>query len=693
MSEDRESNAKNEEENRDQSIDIFRYIIARSNAAIAGCVCIFYFVEAKNCELKESQIVSAMTFLTLWGIVSTSLPPFSQLEARVRHLSKAQRSKVSVVIVILLTTLAYCVGNFRSDLYHFPFVLKAILGIGSLLGVYKLARSLDGFQIESDGKMLLAVIYAFLIAVAVAFFMKPGPKCQEIHPNNGESTMEFKGREISRRDLLKATGATLGLSALPPLGLPLAAEAADISAEGLGASRRFPSGFYWGTATSAYQIEGAWNEDGKGASIWDTYAHTRGKVKNNATGDVANDHYHRYREDVALMRSLSANAYRFSISWPRIFPSGTGTPNPKGLDFYNRLVDELLKAGVTPFATLYHWDLPQALQDRGGWQSRDVPKAFADYAGYVAAKLSDRVRSFFTINEFTSFVDMGYRGRDVTVPGGTIHLENAPGLKLSLRELIQVRLHAALGHGMAVQAIRASGKAGTKVGPAEIILVGIPLIATAEHIKAAEIATRELNAHFLTVMLEGRYTDNYMRSAGSNAPKFTDEDMKIIASPVDFVGINVYKPTFYILASAEARGWRQVNFARGHPKLSSVWHTMGPEVMYWAPKFVQSLWKSKEIYITGNGCACLDEPARDGRIYDTDRIMFLRSYLTQLQRATADGIPVKGYFYWSLMDNLEWAYGFGDRFGLVYVDFKTQKRTPKMSARWFREASKKNAVV
>jgi beta-glucosidase len=455
----------------------------------------------------------------------------------------------------------------------------------------------------------------------------------------------------------------------------------------------FPKEFVWGTATSSYQIEGAWNEDGKGPSIWDTYAHTPGKIKNNDTGDVANDHYHRYKEDVALMRSIGASAYRFSIAWPRIFPQGTGTLNAKGLDFYNRLVDELVAADIDPFPTLYHWDLPQALQDKGGWQSRDTVKAFADYAGYMAEKLSDRVRHFFTINEFRSFVDMGYRGHTINIPGGTMIISIAPGLKLSPGKLNQVRHHAVLGHGMAVQAIRAKGKTGTKVGPAEVIEVAVPLIETPEHIKAAERATREMNAPFLTVMLEGKYTDAYLKEAGADAPKFTDDDLKIISSPLDFVGVNIYKPTSYVLASDQAPGWREILFAKSHPKMASSWHTFGPEAMYWAPKFVQSLWKAKEIFITENGCATDDVLADEGNVYDTDRIVFLRNYLTQLQRATADGVPVKGYFQWSTMDNFEWTAGFGNRYGLVHVDFKTQKRTSKLSAAWFREAAARNAVV
>lgn len=504
----------------------------------------------------------------------------------------------------------------------------------------------------------------------------------------------MKGSNCNRRNFLKAAGTVA-------VGLPLTSTAQATkpspsvaeSLTGSGAARQLPKGFFWGTATSAYQIEGAWNEDGKGPSIWDTYAHTPGKINNGDTGDVANDHYHRYKEDVALMRSVGANAYRFSISWPRIFPEGTGTPNQKGIDFYDRLVDELRANGIEPFATLYHWDLPQALQDKGGWQSRDTAKAFADYSGYVAGKLSDRVRHFFTINEFRTFVDMGHQGKEIRVPGGTMTISLAPGLKLAPGQLNQVRHHAVLAHGMAVQAIRAKSKAGAKVGPAEVIEVSVPLIEAPEHIKAAQTATREANAPFLTVMLEGKYTDAYLKEAGADAPKFTDDDLKIISSPLDFVGINVYRPTTYVLASDEAPGWREIPFAKAHPKMFNSWLTLGPEAIYWAPKFVQSLWKAKEIFITENGCASDDVVAEDGEIYDTDRIVFLRSYLTQLQRATAAGVPVKGYFQWSTMDNFEWTAGYGNRFGLVRVDFKTQKRTPKLSAAWFREAARRNEVV
>ena len=461
----------------------------------------------------------------------------------------------------------------------------------------------------------------------------------------------------------------------------------------LDTTQTFPRGFYWGVATSAYQIEGAWNEDGKGTSIWDTYTHTPGKIKNNDTGDVANDHYHRYKEDVALMKDIGANAYRFSIAWPRIFPEGTGKPNPKGLDFYSRLVDELKGAGVEPFATLYHWDLPQTLQDKGGWRSREIPKAFGDYAGYMAEKLSDRVKHFFTINEFHTFVDMGHQGYESQVGGGTVTLEIAPGLKLPPAELNQIRHHAVLAHGFAVQAVRAQGKKNTKCGPAENINIAVPLIESSEHIKAAEVATRETNAPYLTVMLEGKYTEAYLKTTGKDAPKFTDDDLKIISAVVDFVGINVYRPSLYVVASNAPTGYQEVPFNASHPKMRSSWHVIGPESLYWAPKFVQSLWNAKEIYITENGCAADDKMAEDSKVYDTDRVMFLRNYLTQLQRATADGVPVKGYFQWSLMDNFEWSAGYGNRFGIIYVDFKTQKRTPKLSASFYRETIRCNAVA
>ncbi len=442
-----------------------------------------------------------------------------------------------------------------------------------------------------------------------------------------------------------------------------------------------PRDFLWGTATSAYQIEGAWQDDGRGESIWDRFAHTPGHIRNGDTGDIALDHYHRYKDDVALMKSLGVRAYRFSIAWPRLFPQGSGAPNPQGLGFYDRLTDELLESGIEPFATLYHWDLPQALQDNGGWETADTAKAFADYAGYVGEKLSDRVKRFFTMNELTTFVELGY--------GSGIF---APGLKLPPARLNAVRHHAVLGHGLAVQAIRAGAKAGTKIGLAENLAAAVPVIETPDNIAAAELATRELNAGYLTVILEGRYTEAFLTSAGASAPKFTAADLQAIASPLDFVGLNVYKP-LYVRAAATTSGYDVLPFSKSHPRMASAWQFFGPESLYWAARNVHRIWNVKEIYISENGCGTADEPAADGIVYDSDRIMFLRSYLTTLQRATAEGVPVRGYFLWSLFDNFEWTDGYATRFGLIHVDYATLKRTPKLSAAYYAETIKRNAVA
>jgi beta-glucosidase len=508
-------------------------------------------------------------------------------------------------------------------------------------------------------------------------------------------------RDITRRDFVTAAG-SVALGAVSAGAVTAcqnstertqAAHVSDVQPPARDGDLTFPDGFRWGVATAAYQIEGSPDADGKGKSIWDTYAHTPGKMENGDTGDVANDHYRRYKEDVAVIKDLGASAYRFSISWPRIFPSGMGTPNLKGLDFYSRLVDELLGAGIEPFPTLYHWDLPQALQDKGGWQSRDTALAFGDYAGYVAKSLGDRVKHYFTLNEFQSFVDMGHRGVDLVVQGKPVRIELAPGLKLDAGPLAQVAHHAVLAHGLGVQAIRASGSKGTQVGPAEVLFMAVPVIDTPNHVKAAEAATRELNARFLNVMLTGKYTDTYLESLGKDVPKYTDEDLRTIASPVDFVGVNIYVPKMYVMASDQPPGYREVPKSVSHPKMFSSWHTFSPEVLYWGPRLLNSLYQPKAIYITENGCAASDSVASDGNVYDEDRVMYLRNVMTQLQRATDEGAPVKGNFVWSAMDNLEWTGGFGTRFGLVYVDFKTQKRIPKLSAAWYREASRRNAVV
>ena len=474
----------------------------------------------------------------------------------------------------------------------------------------------------------------------------------------------------TRRSLLAA-------AALAPL---IATEAAAQLRTDEPRDLSFPKGFRWGTATSAYQVEGAAREDGRGPSIWDTFCREPGRISDGSNGDVSVDHYHRYKEDVALMKSIGAQTYRFSISWPRVFPAGRGNLNPAGLAFYDRLVDELLASNIEPWPTLFHWDLPQALQDKGGWEQRDTALAFADYAGAVAAKLGDRVRNFFTLNEMASFIEHGY--------GIGIF---APGLKLPADRLAQARHHAVLAHGLGVQAIRAKGRAGTRVGPAENLTVALPAFEIPAHVQAAELATRELNASYLTVMMEGRYTDAYLAGLGANAPKVDDGDLKIIASPVDFVGINVYGPGPYVLSSEAAPGYEILKWPKSYPHMASTWLRLAPEVLYWAPRHVARLWKPKAIYISENGTSSKDKLDKDGRVYDLDRVMYLRNCLTQLHRATQEGVPVRGYFLWSLLDNFEWADGYATRFGLVHVDYATQKRTPKLSAAFYKEVIASNA--
>jgi len=441
---------------------------------------------------------------------------------------------------------------------------------------------------------------------------------------------------------------------------------------------QFPPNFVWGCSTAAYQIEGAANVDGRKPSVWDTFSHTPGKTFHGETGDVADDSYHRYKEDVQLLKNLGVGGYRFSISWSRVFPDGTGQPNAKGMDYYQRVVDELVKNNIAPYITLFHWDLPQALP--GGWQSRDTAKAFGDYAGYISRQLSDRVGHFFTINEFLCFTDLGYKeGRF------------APGLKLPDNEVNQIRHNAVLAHGMAVQAIRANAKAGTQIGLAENATVFVPVIESSEHIEAARRATREENAPFLTAVLEGKYTDGYLQREGANAPKVEAGDMKIIGSPLDFVGLNVYTPD-YVRADSSLAGYMVEKRQTSYPHMASDWLYIGPEVIYWAVRNVSDIWKPKALYITENGCSADDVVAADGRVEDTDRVMYLRNHLTHLHRAASEGYPIKGYFLWSLLDNYEWADGYSKRFGLHYVDFKTQTRTPKLSADWYREVIARNAV-
>ena len=484
-------------------------------------------------------------------------------------------------------------------------------------------------------------------------------------------------QKISRRTLAQLVGGSAAALTLP--GMTNIAAAQDAGALQL-APRTFPQGFLWGSATASYQVEGAVNEGGRGPTVWDTFSHTPGKTHNGDTGDVADDFYHRYKDDIGLMRDLGLKTCRFSIAWSRIFPTGTGSPNQQGIDFYHRLTEALLQAGVEPYATLYHWDLPQPLQDKGGWENRDTAKAFADYAGFIAGKLQGTVKHYMTTNEISTFIELGY--------GNGTH---APGLQTGRKRTAQAAHHAVLGHGMAVRAIRASAP-GVMVGLAENPRATVPVVETPDQIKAVHTAMREENARYLGVILGGRYTDLYLKQLGADAPQFTPEDLQVISSPLDFVGVNVYQP-MYVRAADNEAGYVNVPFPRSYPTMYSSWLDVGPEALYWAPRLIHDIWHPKAMYITENGCSSADHVAPDGHIYDTDRVMFFRNYLTQLQRAVNEGVPVKGYFLWSLLDNYEWADGYDKRFGITYVDFTTQKRTLKLSGEFYKQVIAANRVV
>ena len=449
---------------------------------------------------------------------------------------------------------------------------------------------------------------------------------------------------------------------------------------------RFPKNFLWGVATASYQVEGAVKDDGRGMSVWDVFSHKPGKIAEDHNGDVACDQYHRFREDVRLMKDLGVKAYRFSISWPRVIPEGTGRINEKGIKYYAELAEELLKNGIQPWATLFHWDLPQKIEDRfGGWRSRDTSLAFADYASVVSKRLSDTITNYFTINEFFCFTDKSY----ATPPGGEAF---APGVCLDNAGRNRVRHNALLAHGMAVQALRANAKKKVKVGLAENAVICVPVIERENDVNAAKKAFRLLNGHFLTVIMEGAYPESYLKTEGKNAPSFSEEDMKIISAPLDFVGLNAYSPV-YVRASDCEGGYELIPMPESYPRMVMPWLYIGPQILYWGPRFVSELWKVKAVYITENGCAALDKLTDKEEVLDVDRVMFLRQHFMVMHRTVTEGWPLKGYFLWSLMDNFEWCYGYTRRFGVHYVNYQTLKRIPKLSANYYKEVIQRNAVV
>jgi beta-glucosidase len=444
----------------------------------------------------------------------------------------------------------------------------------------------------------------------------------------------------------------------------------------------FPEGFVWGAAAAAAQVEGAARRDGKGESIWDRFAATPGMVRGGDTPEVACDQYHRYEGDADLMRELGIGHYRLSVAWPRVVPDGDGPVNPRGLDFYDRLVDALLARGVTPWVTLFHWDLPQALEDRGGWLVRATADAFAAYAEAVVTRLADRVTRWFTLNEMPCFIGNGYGNGSF-----------APGRRESARLVNQAYHHALLAHGHGVAAVRARGGPDATVGLVHNHLPPpqIPVTETEADIDAARLAYERTNGPLMGPLFLGRYPDAFLADAGEDAPRVEPGDLESIARPTDHLGLNIYSGDF-VRAGRDGEPV-VVPFPDAYPRGDMPWLHHTPQSLYWGVRHAAEVFGVATTLITENGAACADRVTPEGTILDLDRREYLRSYLVALNRAVAEGHDVRGYFVWSLLDNFEWAEGYAKRFGIVHVDYPTQRRTPKLSARWYSEVIRANRVV
>lgn len=445
----------------------------------------------------------------------------------------------------------------------------------------------------------------------------------------------------------------------------------------------FPGNFVWGVATAATQIEGADATDGKGVSTWDHFSSLPGKILNGDTPAVACDHYHRFREDFALMRELGIQNYRFSLAWTRIYPQGDGVPNQQGIDFYHRLLDAMAENGITPWVTMFHWDLPQSLEDRfGGMRSRVTVDAFARYADTIVSAYGDRVKHWFTLNEIVAFTRNGYGiGR------------NAPGLREPAGVVNQTYHHALLCHGHGVRAVRERGAAGSVVGLVDNPRIPIPLNPNNEaDIGAARKIFIEDNIRVLDPLYRGAYTDDYCRVvAAGDRPLVEPGDFDLITRPTDFLGLNVYAG-FFVRAGQEGLPER-LPFPKSFPMTDSDWYQITPQAIYWCPRLVTEVYGAQPLYIAENGCGYNDEPVVKGEVFDLHRQVLLRNYLTEIHRAISDGVRIKGYFLWSFMDNFEWGAGYSVRFGIVHVDYATQRRTPKLSARWYADVIRNNQFI
>ncbi len=450
--------------------------------------------------------------------------------------------------------------------------------------------------------------------------------------------------------------------------------------------QKFKDGFIWGAATASYQIEGAAHEDGRGPSVWDMFCKKPGNVLGMQSGEVACDHYHRFREDVHIMHDLGIQAYRFSFSWSRLLPEGVGPVNQKGVDFYNRLIDTLLEHDITPYATLFHWDFPHELFLRGGWLNRDVVEWFGEYTSLIADKYSDRVQDWWTLNEPPCFLGLGHLD-------GT----HAPGLKLGWAEVLLATKHALMSHGKAVQVLRSEAKKTPNIGYVPISHIGIPIDESPNNIEAAREFTFGVPGPergfwfarlYLDPVLFGTWPEECIRGVTKETVSVSKEDLELMNQPIDRLGLNFYSAPY--VKMGENGKPEVVSLPQGHGRTGFDW-AVTPEGLYWTVRFHHERY-GLPIMIAENGLSSLDWVAEDGTVPDRGRIDFLSRYLRGLQRASDEHYPIDGYFHWSLLDNFEWAEGYRHRFGLVHVDFTTQKRTIKDSGHWYRQVIEQNGV-
>ena len=443
--------------------------------------------------------------------------------------------------------------------------------------------------------------------------------------------------------------------------------------------------FVFGAATSSYQIEGAFQEGGKGLNIWDVYVREKGKIYNGHTGDIACDHYHRFREDVALMKEIGLQAYRFSVNWARILPDGIGAVNQEGIRFYKELIEELKKNEIEPYITLYHWELPYELYKKGGFMNPEFVEWFGYYAKVVAENFSDQVKYFFTFNEPQCFIGLGF-----------LNGEHAPGLKVPVKDTFLMAHHVLMAHGRAVQMLRQYAKQNIEIGYAPTGTMSYPATEKEEDIEAARQHLFGINedsnnwtwnvAWWSDPILKGQYPEEGMERYREYLPNIKESDLKLISEPIDFYGQNIYNGKCIRMGNDGKP--EEVKRYEGFPKTAMGW-PITPECLYWGPKFLYERYQ-KPIYITENGLSCHDVISLDGKVHDPNRIDFLARYLGQVKKAKEDGVDIRGYFQWSLMDNFEWACGYNERFGLIYVDYNTQKRILKDSAYWYQTTIKTN---